>query len=460
MRILRIVPVLAVLAAVAAGCAPRTAPPVVAPAVPKHPEFIFPEPDTVVPQTLLDEHNAAWNLLQSGDPRAAERRFNSTLKRNTLFYPAETGLGYAALARQDHGEAIDRFDRALAGNPRYAPALAGRGQTYLAMGERDRALASFDAALAADPSLTTIRSAADVLRVQGLQGGVVGARRAAQEGRLAAARTGYQQAISASPQSPFLYRELADIERRDGNLVAALEQVQKAIALDASEPRSFVLLGDIYEAMGDYVKAADALGSAAALEPSDTLSDRMEALRARVSFAAMPEEFRAIESAETITRAQLAALIGNRLDALVKRAPRATTAVITDIRGSWAQPWILTTTRAGFMEVYPNHTFLPGATVRRGDLASAASRILSFVAAENSDQAAAWRNARRRFPDVPAGHLSHPAASMAVEAGVIRPLEGGAFGLTRPVTGAEAVAAISRLAEIAGGSPPSPPARR
>jgi tetratricopeptide (TPR) repeat protein len=460
MRILRLLPVLAVVAAVAAGCAPRTAPPVVAPAAPRHPEFIFPEPDTVVPQQVLDEHKAAWNLLQSGDTRAAERRFNTVIKRTTLFYPAETGLGYAALAREDHDEAIKRFDRALGSNPRYAPALAGRGQTYFAMGDRDRALASFDAALAADPSLTGIRSAADVLRVQGLQGGVVGARRAAQEGRLAEARAGYQQAIVASPQSPFLYRELADIERRDGNLVAALEQVQKAITLDASEPRSFVLLADIYEAMGDYVKAADALGSAAALEPSDTLTDRMEALRAKASFNAMPDEFKAIESAETITRAQLAALIGNRLDALVRRAPRATTAVITDIRGSWAQPWIISTTRAGFMEVYPNHTFLPGATVRRADLALTASRILSFVAAENPAHGAAWRNARLKFPDVPAGHLAHPAASMAVEAGVIRPLEGGAFGLTRPVTGAEAVAAVTRLLEIAGGPQPARPARR
>lgn len=460
MRLIRLVPIVAVLVAIAAGCAPRTAPPVVAPAAPRHPEFVFPAPDIVVPQPVLDEHTAAWNLLQSGDPKAAERRFNTLLKRSTLFYPAEAGLGYAALARDDHKEAIERFDRALGGNPRYAPALAGRGQTYLAMGDRSRALASFDAALAADPGLTGIRSAADVLRVQGLQGGVVGARRAAQEGRLAEARTGYQQAIAASPQSPFLYRELADIERRDGNLVAALEQVQKAITLDASEPRSFVLLADIYEAMGDYVKAADALGSAAALEPSDTLTDRMEALRARASFNAMPEEFKAIESAETITRAQLAALIGHRLDALVKRAPRATTAVITDIRGSWAQPWILSTTRAGFMEVYPNHTFLPGATVRRADLASAASRILSFIAVENPTLGTAWRNARRRFPDVPAGHLAHPAASMAVEAGVIRPLENGGFGLTRPVSGAEAVAAVTRLLEIAGGPLPARPAKR
>ena len=40
-----------------------------------------------------------------------------------------------------------------------------------------------------------------------------------------------------------------------------------------------------------------------------------------------------------------------------------------------------------------------------------------MVAAENPRLAAAWRNVRRRFPDLSPGHLSHPAAALAVEAG-------------------------------------------
>ena len=56
--------------------------------------------------------------------------------------------------------------------------------------------------------------------------------------------------------------------------------------------------------------------------------------------------------------------------------------MITDTRGSWATPWIMAVTRAGVMEVYPNHTFQPAAVVRRGDLADAASRVLSLIAAE------------------------------------------------------------------------------
>ena len=83
-----------------------------------------------------------------------------------------------------------------------------------------------------------------------------------------------------------------------------------------------------------------------------------------------------------LSREQLAALVGVRLDGLFKRAPRRNAVVITDTRGSWAVPWIMSVTRAGVMEVYPNHTFQPAAVVRRGDLADAASRVLSLIAAE------------------------------------------------------------------------------
>ena len=111
----------------------------------------------------------------------------------------------------------------------------------------------------------------------------------------------------------------------------------------------------------------------------------------------------------------LAALLGVRLDALLKRARGSNAIVITDTRGSWAAPWILQTARAGIMEVYPNHTFQPNAVVRRGELAQAASQALSLIAAANPRLAASLRNARGRFPDVPPGHLSYHAASVAVE---------------------------------------------
>ena len=438
------------LIALAAACAPKMVAPA-APGAPRHPEFVFPAAVDTFPADLIDENEAAWQTLQAGDVRGAERRYTTLLKRAPDFYPAHTGLGYAAMARDGMKAAVGHFERALARNPAYSPALAGKGQAHLALNERAQALASFDAALAADPSLTGVRSAADVLRFQVLQGGVAAARNAAEAGRYPEARAGYEAAIQASPESPFLHRELATLELRAGQLDAARQPALKALALDPNDPRNHVVLADILEAAGDTAGALDHLTKAAAMEPSEALDRRIEGLRAKAALAALPPEYRAIEAADTITRGQLAALIGVRLEALVKRAPRRAAALMTDVRSHWAFPWIIPVTQAGLMEVYPNNTFQPGALVRRGDLAAAASRILTVIAAEKPAVGAGWRGARPRFSDLPPGNLNYPAAAHAVAAGVIQTIDKDSFQVSRVVTGQEAIAAVDRLLALAEG---------
>ena len=201
-------------------------------------------------------------------------------------------------------------------------------------------------------------------------------------GRYDEARRLYDRAIAASPDSPFLYREAAEVARRQGNLDRALRHAQKALELEPTDVRAQILIGDIYEAQKESLKAVAAYEAALALEPNEALERKVETLREGLALAAMPTEFQAIESSTMLSREQLAALVGVRLDGLFKRAPRRNAVVITDTRGSWAAPWIMSVTRAGVMEVYPNHTFQPEAVVRRGDLAEAASRVLSLIAAE------------------------------------------------------------------------------
>jgi tetratricopeptide (TPR) repeat protein len=442
------------MAALATSCA--KAPPPAAPPTgpPKFPEFVFPAiPAQLTVGPARINHEAGWQWLQAGEFKAADRNFSAALKQTPGFYPSEAGLGYVALARKDAREAAGHFDRALAADRSYAPALAGRGEALLALGQRDAALASFEAAVAADPQLPGLRSRIEVLRFRGLQEDVDAARRAADAGRLADARAMYERTIAASPDSPFLYRELAIVERREGDLARALEHAQKAATLNPSEPRNFVTIGEIYEAQEQFPKAADAYTSAAALEPSDALDTKLEELREKAAFAAMPAEYRSIATAATVTRAQLAALIGVRLDDLLKRAPRSNAVVITDTRANWAAPWILSVSRAGIMEVYPNHTFQPNAIVNRGDLAQAASRALTLAAAANPRLAATLRTPQGRFPDVPQEHLSYPAASIAVQSGVMSVTGDGTFQLSRPITGAEALSAIAKIEELAGRKP-------
>jgi tetratricopeptide (TPR) repeat protein len=444
---------LLVVLATAAACASKSLELPAPGGAARYPDFVFPvAPADLGTPAAQERHDAGWQWLQAGDLRTAERHFQAALKLAPAFYPAEAGLGYVGLARKDYDQAISHFDLAIKSSARYVPALVGRGEAALALGRRDAALASFEAAVAADPDLTALRSRIEVLRFRGLQDDVAAARKAADAGRLEEARTAYKRALLASPQSPFLLRELAVVERRAGDLPSALQHAQQAVDLEPTEVRSLLVLAELYEASGDLAKAVEGYEAAVALEPNPDVSARLDAIREKRLLAEMPAEFLQIETAPTVSRAQLAALFGVRLDDLIKRAPSRSAVVITDARGSWAAPWIMDVARTGVMEVYANHTFQPAATVRRSDLALAASRVLSIIAAEKPALSAPWKNDRRRFPDVSPGHLAYPAAALAVAAGVMQATADGSFQLARPVTGAEAVAAVRKLEELAESS--------
>ena len=223
---------------------------------------------------------------------------------------------------------------------------------------------------------------------------------------------------------------------------------QQAATLDPADARALMLVAEIHEGNRDWAKAADAYAAVNALEPSETAAMKADLMRETAAFESMPAEYKSIETSPTVTRAQLAALLGTRLGDILRRAP-GKPVVVTDVRGSWAAPWIQSVTRAGVIEPFPNHTFQPAGIVRRGDLAQAVSRVLSIIGAEKPRLAARWRDARPKFADLGPAHLLYPAAARSVSAGVMTPFDGDTFQLTRPVTGAEARDTVSKLEALA-----------
>jgi Flp pilus assembly protein TadD len=397
-----------------------------------------------------------WTYLQAGDTKSAEREFTAALKSTPAFYPAEISLGYVELAKKDPRAALGHFDRALERQKADVSALLGRGQASLALNREADALAAFEAAVAADPSLTDIAQRVEVLKFRAVQEGLTSARAAARAGRLDEAIRAYTAAIATSPESPFLYRELAGVERRNGNSDSALEHFRKAVALDPTDAASLIELGDLLDMRGDLDGAAKAYSDALALAPNADVQAKLENVRARAAVAKLPAEYRAIDEAPQITRGDLAALIGVRLAPLLQNDRRNAAVVVTDIRNHWAANWILAVTRAGVMDSFPNHTFQPRAPVRRVDLAQVVGRLLTRIAAAKPAAAAQWTGARLKFPDLAAGHVAYSAASAAVAAGIMAVmLPDGRFEPSRPVSGAEAVEAVRKLEALAG--LPSPP---
>jgi tetratricopeptide (TPR) repeat protein len=440
-----------VLAGALAACAPKVIPaPLVD--VPKYPEFMAPVVPSSAAAAAAAGEDRGWRFLQTGDLKNAEHEFAVALKTAPDFYPAEASLGYVELARKDAKAALARFERALEIKPDEVSALVGRGQALVVLNREAEAISAFEAALAVDPTLDEVKRRVDVLRFRASEQDVARARQAARAGKLDDAVAGYTRAIAASPDSAFLYRELAAVERQKGDTTRALEHLRKAVALDPTDSKSLVQAGELLEARGELAAAEKAYTDAQALEPSDAVAAKIDAVRGRAELARMPEEYRAIEQAPQITRADLAALIGVRLAPLVQAiaSRRRDDVLITDLRNNWASPWIMAVSRAGVMEELPNHTFQPRTLVRRVDLAQAASRLLTRIAAVDPPRAKSWDTAHAKFTDLAPGHLAYPAASIAVAAGVMKTGPDNSFDPSRPVSGQEAVAAINRIAALAG----------
>src|SRR4029079_14847571 len=178
----------------------------------------------------------------------------------------------------------------------------------------------------------------------------------------------YRQVLQEAPEVADLRLELAELLLKGGDTAAALE----GLAADPTGDRQ-VLLRQGELLMGDqqFQPALDVYRRLMEKDPRDE-----EALRAarsardQIELAQMPPAYRRSGTADTITRSDLAALIAVKVTALA-RVPPGPSKVAVDISGSWAREHILRALSYDIMSVYPNHTFQPVATVRRGEMALA-----------------------------------------------------------------------------------------
>lgn len=438
--------VVVVLIAFTSACAAKTiAPPL--PAALKYPEFVYP----TVPQPLQASPAASaiergWRFLQNDDLGNAQREFERALKESRTFYPARAGEGLVALAHREYDKALSAFDATLMADRAYVPALVGRGQALLGLKRDPDALSAFEQALTLDSSLADVRRRVEVLQFRNVQDLIERARGAATAGRLDEARIAYERAIASSPDSSFLYRELGVVERRQGNGDRALEHLRKAIALDGSDAAALVEAGAILEERQDFDAALANYRKAAGIEPSADVNARIAAATARAREARLPAEFKAIAQSPAITRGELAALLGIRLEPLLREAA-SRQEVVTDVRNHWAAPWIGIVLNAAVLDAFENHTFQPQGRVRRADLATAVSRVVGLVARRRPDLRQKM-NERPQVADMSTAHLDYPAVAVAVSTGVLS-LTDGRFQVSRQVSGAEAIDAITRLQTLA-----------
>jgi tetratricopeptide (TPR) repeat protein len=434
-----------------AACASAPPPPPVV-TVPRFPGYPMPSvpPRLAVARDVIDRHDVAWRRFQSGDLRGAARDFETLLKEQPAFYPAEAGLGFLDLAERDFRSAATRFAEVVERDDRYLPAWIGRAEAETELNNDAQAIAAMERVLALDPTRENIKNRLELVRFRQLQSLLGEGRRERQAGRLDAAGTAFERALALSPQSPVILRELAEVELAAGRVNDAETHLRRALEIDSGDAEAHRALAEVLDARGLYRDAAASYSRAVAIDPRPEWRKAAAALSEKADLAALPKELSDLANAATLTRAHMAAYIGSRLGTVIDAAPQRTAVVATDVGRHWAAPWIFRVTRAGIMSVFPNHTFQPAATVRRGDLAQTAAELLSLAAARRPADLAGWRAAQPKFSDLPTGNVFYRPAALAVAAGVMAVDASGRFRPTEPATGADLTRAVTRIGQLSG----------
>jgi tetratricopeptide (TPR) repeat protein len=435
----------AVLATVflAASCAPKTPPNIVPPLAWRVPEV----PAALAASPQRARYDDAWARVQSGDVNGGERILDEIQRRAPEFYPAAASLGELRLHRQQYAAAAALFDRALAVNPAYLIALSGAADARLGSGDDAGALKALTALAAADPSRSDVAPRLEVVRLRVAQAELALAERAKADGKLTEAQIHIARAMEATPQNGAVLRASSSLELAMGREDVAEERARQALAIDPQDPASYIALGDALEKQGRLRDAVAAYDRALALEPRPAWRERRNALNASAESLSLPPQYRAITQAATVSRADVAAILGVRLAGALSHAPDRSNTVVTDVRGHWAAAWILPAVRAGWVEPLPNHTFQPNGVVRRADLAAVVAAVVIDVAAQRPRDIARWRGARPVFADMNRDHAAYAVAAVAVASGVMT-AEGDRFAPARAVSGAELAATISRLEQL------------
>ena len=436
--------VVVVVALLSGSCAARL--PVVTD--PAYPESLYPPvPAKYEGSDVGRRHEEAWTYFQAGDPGTAKARFTILLERMPNFYPAVTGLGWMSLARDDHTAAAEYFTRATDVDPMYVSALVGHGRAMLGLDRSANALTLFELALAVEPGLPGLGRQVEGLRFTVVSQQLAAAREAAEAGRFVAAIEAYERVIVVSPESGFLQVEIGRIEQQQGNLTAALQYATEAARLEPQDGAAFLLAGEIHEAKGDLPSALTAYEQAHAVDPTGQTASNIDRVVDLMFLTGLPSEFSEISFKPSVTRGDMAALIGVRFRELLAMTD-SRPVIITDTRDHWGGEWIQVVADAKIMHVDAAYRFDPSRPVRRGNLAEIVVETLELIETQGLDYTQSSDVRAPTFADMSATHLSYGAAQRAVAAGVMAILDNDTFQPSRLVTGPEVVETVDRLAEL------------
>jgi len=420
--------ILLIAAAALTGCATTGTSPTTRPA-----PGLAAERVPAVPAGASGDLAAAWASLRIGGTVPGPTTLSPADRASAV---GQTYEGFRGLRTGDILAAQNAFGAALAGSAQLATAQYGMGLTAELQGRSDLAADWFEAALRSDAGLTRAAVELNRLALASVSPILRRAELAAQSGDVAAA---------VVVQAPFLagpYIRIAELHATSGDAAAAIEVLEGARRTLGDHPAVLRKLGELFMAQGRHAEAADAYQRLADQRPDD-LDAAARAATAREAYeqATLPSEYRTLAAKATLTREELAAVLAIHLPSLEARASGRPGVFVADAGDRWTTRYVLRTVQWGVLDVYQNSEFYPRMEVLRSMLVEAAYRVLELVGAADSAP-------RPAISDPPPEHVLYRQVQAIVGLQILAPEGNGRFELLEPVTGAEAMRAVERLAAI------------
>ncbi len=333
-------------------------------------------PPHEVSRLTLDERltlEDAWQSMKQGNTNKAIKLLTKLGQESPFFY---VGMGYAAYVQQDLPSAENYFKVATIDFPDLAMAHLGLGQIYQETGRDDLAFTSYREVLKYDPDHPWAKARYEDIQEMKTSESIREALSAEEAGNMEAAKTAYLRALYYTPQSTEVHLAMAALYTREEQYDNATIHFKAAMADEPENTEILAAYADSLFQSGDNSQSLETYERLLELTPDDEQAQqRIEILKNRLGIFELPSQYNIIPAAETVTKEQLAALLGVKFKNILD-TPQTKPPIIIDISTSWASRYILDASSLGLLDVYPNHTFQPQKIITRAEMAEVLHRLI------------------------------------------------------------------------------------
>lgn len=339
-------------------------------------------PPTGVTELSLEERilvEDAWKNLKKGKIKKARHMF-SQLDEDNPFY--SVGLGYSHLLLDDFQASEKYFQNALQNNPDMVLAHLGLAQLYKKTGREDQMFSRFREILKREPEHPWVKPKYESIKRKKTQQYFKQGQNYLSQGNTKESKQAFRKALYYSPNSKEAHLALAEMYAEEDAFEKALVHLKTA---SSQEPENVEILKKYGETLLEakkYKKSLKTYKKIAEIEPQNSqVQQRIESLKNRLGIYELPPQYNVIPSTESITKEQLAALIGEKFKNVLDKSQKSPP-IIIDISTSWASESIIQTATLGLMDVYPDHTFQPKKVITRAEMAEILLRLINHLKEE------------------------------------------------------------------------------